>query len=215
MLWRDRLEMFDGFSGLVRTVHRVLASHEASYLRVHDNGDLARATRCRRSCFDDEYSFGILQSSAHWQWFLDKVFKTQEPTSATSTESVFNTFPWPQITDRSPGGDRGRGGARDPAHPRRGPRRPSEASLRALYRTLELPGKNPLKDAHAALDAAVLDAYGFIPEGKPTCSPRLLALNLAVAERIQAGQPVTAPGVPALLPQPRRPHHPRLHSTAK
>jgi len=26
--------------------------------------------------------------------------------------------------------------------------------LRALYRTLELPGKSPLKDAHAALDAA-------------------------------------------------------------
>ena len=33
--------------------------------------------------------------------------------------------------------------------------------LRAIYRTLEVPGKNPLKDAHAALDAAVLDAYGF------------------------------------------------------
>jgi len=36
-----------------------------------------------------------------------------------------------------------------------------KGGLRALYRTLELPGQNPLKDAHAALDAAVLDAYGF------------------------------------------------------
>jgi len=33
--------------------------------------------------------------------------------------------------------------------------------MRALYRTLELPGRHPLKDAHAALDAAVLAAYGF------------------------------------------------------
>jgi len=41
--------------------------------------------------------------------------------------------------------------------------------LRAVYRTLELPGRHPLKDAHAALDAAVLAAYGF--EGKKTCSP--------------------------------------------
>ena len=35
--------------------------------------------------------------------------------------------------------------------------------LRALYRTLELPGKNPLKEV--ALDAAVLDAYGFSARG--------------------------------------------------
>jgi hypothetical protein len=33
--------------------------------------------------------------------------------------------------------------------------------LRAVYRTLELPGKHPLQDAHAALDAAVLAACGF------------------------------------------------------
>jgi hypothetical protein len=33
--------------------------------------------------------------------------------------------------------------------------------LTHFQRTLELPGANPLKDAHAALDAAVLAAYGF------------------------------------------------------
>lgn len=66
--------------------------------------------------------------------------------------------------------------------------------LRALYRTLELPGKNPLKDAHAALDAAVLDAYGFNPKGDLLA--QLLDLNLAVAGRIDAHKAVTAPGVP-------------------
>ena len=47
-----------------------------------------------------------------------------------------------------------------------------KGGLRALYRTLELPGANPLKDAHAALDAAVVAAYGFVaPTYSPNSSP--------------------------------------------
>jgi len=59
---------------------------------------------------------------------------------------------------------------------------------------LELPGRSPLKDAHAALDAAVLKAYGF--SAQKDLLGQLLALNLAVAGRIADGQPVTGPGVP-------------------
>lgn len=66
--------------------------------------------------------------------------------------------------------------------------------LRAVYRTLELPGKHPLKDAHAALDAAVIAAYGF--DAKQDLLAQLLDLNLAVAAREKAGETVTAPGVP-------------------
>jgi hypothetical protein len=69
-----------------------------------------------------------------------------------------------------------------------------KGGLRALYRTLELPGANPLKDAHAALDAAVLAAYGF--SAKKDLLAQLLALNLEVASKIEHGDPVTAPGVP-------------------
>src|SRR5665213_4464945 len=69
-----------------------------------------------------------------------------------------------------------------------------DGGLRALYRTLELPGKNPLKDAHAALDAAVLAAYGF--DAKKDLLSQLLDLNRTVAGREKAGEPVTAPGVP-------------------
>ena len=72
--------------------------------------------------------------------------------------------------------------------------------MRALYRTLELPGANPLKDAHAALDAAVLAAYGF--EAKQDLLAQLLALNLSVAARIERGEPVTAPGIPPGYPAP-------------
>jgi hypothetical protein len=66
--------------------------------------------------------------------------------------------------------------------------------LRAIYRMLELPGKHPLKDAHAALDAAVLAAYGFDP--RADLLKQLLGLNRDVAAREKAGELVTAPGVP-------------------
>ena len=71
---------------------------------------------------------------------------------------------------------------------RRSTRRPLD------YRTLELPGKNPLKDAHAALDAAVLTAYGFA--AKKDLLAQLLDLNRSVSQTEKAGESVTAPGVP-------------------
>jgi hypothetical protein len=71
----------------------------------------------------------------------------------------------------------------------------TDGGLRAVYRTLELPGKHPLKDAHGALDAAVLAAYGF--DAKQDLLAQLLELNLDIAVREKQGHPVTAPGVPA------------------
>ncbi len=72
-----------------------------------------------------------------------------------------------------------------------------KGGLRKLYRTLELPGTNPLKDAHAALDAAVVAAYGFHP-GRDLLA-QLLALNQEVAARLAQGETVTAPGLPPTL----------------
>jgi hypothetical protein len=80
-----------------------------------------------------------------------------------------------------------------------------KGGLRALYRTLELPGANPLKDAHAALDAAVLAAYGFAAEKRGAATDllaQLLTLNREVAARIEKGEAVTAPGIPAGFPKP-------------
>ncbi len=140
----------------------------------------------------DDYSFGILQSNAHWQWFIAKCSKLTERFRYTP-ESVFDTFPWPQPPTKTQVRAVAAAGReirriRDEALPK------IKGGLRALYRTLELPGKNPLKDAHTALDAAVLDAYGFNP--RKDLLKQLLDLNLSVAERIEEGQPVTGPGVP-------------------
>lgn len=74
--------------------------------------------------------------------------------------------------------------------------------LRALYRVMELPGKNPLKDAQAALDAAVLAAYGF--SARKDILQQLLDLNTAVAADIAAGKAVTGPGVPSSYKNPAK-----------
>lgn len=202
--------------------------------------------------FADDYSFGVLQSHAHWLWFVTKCGKLKSD-FRYSAESVFDTFPWPQFPNLvgrdsvEPTFERSEASnasifptaatgdarsARAPA-PRRGKQgstesRPTDAiakiaavataarevrriraealpklkgGLRALYRTLELPGANPLKDAHAALDAAILAAYGFAP--RQDLLAQLLALNLEVAARIERGETVTAPGVPPGYPDPQ------------
>lgn len=81
-------------------------------------------------------------------------------------------------------------------------RAPAQSQPCALYRTLELPGANPLKDAHAALDAAVLAAYGF--SAKKDLLAQLLALNQEVVAKTEAGSPVTAPGVPKNYPDAKK-----------
>ena len=63
-------------------------------------------------------------------------------------------------------------------------------------------GANPLKDAHTALDTAVLTAYGF--SAKKDLLAQLLALNQQVAAKIEKGEPVTAPGVPKNYPDLRK-----------
>ena len=70
-------------------------------------------------------------------------------------------------------------------------------SLRDLYRLLEQPGKNPIKDLHEALDKAVLEAYGF--SEKEDILSQLLALNLSVSEKEKKGGKVQAPGLPEFV----------------
>ena len=67
-------------------------------------------------------------------------------------------------------------------------------SLRELYRTLDEPGDNPLRTAQARLDTAVRTAYAMPPKAEPLAA--LLELNLSLAAKEKAGEPITPPGVP-------------------
>ena len=149
--------------------------------------------------FDDDYSFGILQSTIHWQWFIEKA-STLKSDFRYTPSSVFDTFPWPQNPRRKQ--IKAVAEAGRTIHEFRHERlfKSEKLSLRDLYSTLELPGKNPLGDLHAKLDKAVMAAYGFDPNGDVLA--QLLALNQQVAARIDAGEPVTAPGIPPDYPNP-------------
>ena len=154
------------------------------------------------SCFTfaDDYGFGILLSSAHWQWFVAKCSKLKSDFRYTP-ESVFDTFPWPQApTEKQI--DAIAAAGREIRRIRDEAPQTMTGGLRALYRTLDLPGKNPLRDAHARLDAAVLAAYGF--SASADLLQRLLDLNLVVAARVGAGETVTSPGLPPSYPDPMR-----------
>jgi hypothetical protein len=67
-------------------------------------------------------------------------------------------------------------------------------SLHDLYRSLETPGTNRLRDAQAALDSAVRAAYGTLAV--------LLRLNLELAVKEARGELMTSPGLPASVPNP-------------
>ena len=71
-------------------------------------------------------------------------------------------------------------------------------SLRDLYRTLEPPGTTRLRAAQAALDSAVRSAYGMM-DNEDTLA-FLLKLNLDLAAKESAGESVTPPGLPTLIP---------------
>lgn len=211
----------DELSSALKEIRRYIACSRVTRrpVMVFLSADICPSDLVQVFALDDDYSYGILQSYHHFEWFRKSSRLKVESDTRYSVREVFDTFPWPQ----SPSAAQVRAVA---AAGREIRRIRDEAlvkikgGLRALYRTLELPGANPLKDAHAALDAAVMEAYGFSPsprstsltagrpsplkgEGEVDVLATLLELNLEVAGRIAAGLPVTGPGVPADFPDPQ------------
>ena len=74
-------------------------------------------------------------------------------------------------------------------------------SLRDLYRTLETPGTNRLRDAQAALDSAVRAAYGMKQD--EDALGFLLALNLELSAKEARGESIASPGLPPPVAQTR------------
>jgi hypothetical protein len=189
--WRCRSEMVASFTGK----SRFIACSDTTLRPVFAfiSTDIRPDHKMRIFSFEDDYSFGILQGDPHWLWFKTKCSKLTARLNYTST-SVFDTFPWPQSPTKKQV-EAVAAAAVEVRRVRGEALTMTDGGLRAVYRTLELPGKSPLKDAHVALDAAVLDAYGF--DAKKDLLAQLLELNLTVSAREKQNLPVTAPGVPA------------------
>mgnify|MGYP000614948206 FL=1 len=144
--------------------------------------------------FDDDFSFGIIQSGPHWEWTKAKGGKVRA--DIRYTNEVWTTFPWPQ-EPREEEVVAVAAAGRELRRVRAELMHDNGWSLRALYQAAEVPGPHPLKDAQAALDEAVRRAYGM-PEGQDA-NEFLLELNKLVAEDEAEGRTVQGPGVPPRL----------------
>lgn len=158
--------------------------------------------------FDDDYTFGIIQSSLHWVWVkaqggrikTDPVYRTR----------VWTTFPWPQeptledVVAVARAAQQLRA-TRDRLMGDNG------WSLRDLYRSAEVAGPHPLKDAQAALDAAVEAAYGKPADQEAT--EFLLEMNLALAADEAGGIKIQGPGLPKVNGKDLDPKNSRWFST--
>ncbi|MRG98133.1 N-6 DNA methylase [Polyangium spumosum] len=145
---------------------------------------------------EDDYSFGVLQSGIHWAWFNARCSTLKRDWRYTSN-TVFDSFPWPQTPDAKQVAAVAKA-AVELRKLRRELARRDKLSLRAMYASMEDPGKHPLKDAHASLDAAVRAAYGMGARKDPLAF--LLDLNQACAAREAKGQTITGPGLPPGIP---------------
>jgi len=145
--------------------------------------------------FEDDYSFGILQSNIHWAWFVAKCSTLTERFRYTS-DTVFDTFPWPQAPTSSDVVLVAEA-SRALRSVRRKSMQESGLNLRKLYRLAELPGRNPLKTAQDDLDEAVRLAYGM--RANENALPFLLSLNTQIFSQDGKGVPVQAPGPPSSI----------------
>jgi len=163
---------------------------------------------------NDDYSFGILQSSFHWEWFKVRCSTLKSDFRYTSN-TVFDSFPWPQwgtivLPDSPPITSKSMKSrieiainiaktARNLRQIRNKIRQENQCSLRDLYRGLELPGDNPLRTAHESLDRAVREAYLFgLPKRMQKMNELelLLELNGLCAAAEDAGKTIVGPGLP-------------------
>jgi hypothetical protein len=173
--------------------------------------------------FPDDYSFGILQSSAHWEWIKSRG-GTQTARFTYTSDTVFDTFAWPQFAGSSrrkealakkTGAEMSLVSSAATIEKIRAVAEAARAlrtlrheimdtnnwSLRELYKSLETPGQNRLRDAHAALDFSVRVAYGM--KASEDILAFLLKLNLELADKESAGKTITPPGLPAFVKEPK------------
>ena len=187
--WRPREAFLRQADGLRRVV--VCSKHAARPIFAFVSRRFFPTHSLQLFAFDDDYSFGVLQSNIHWRWAMVQGSKLVERIRYTST--VWTTFPWPQEpTEHEVAAVAA--AAQNLRRVRDTLMKENGWSLRALHQAAEVAGPHPLKDAQAALDDAVRQAYGM-PEGQEAIE-FLLELNQLVAEDEAEGRPVQGPGVP-------------------
>lgn len=149
---------------------------------------------------EDDYSFGILQSSVHWLWFQARCSTIKADWRYTS-ETVFDSFPWPQTATKLDVAKIAKL-AEELRLKRRAIMIRDKLSLRDLYRLMETTPNNPVSDIQNQLDLAVKSAYGMAK--KDNVLQFLLDLNLKLYADEQSGKTIVGPGLPAIISDPAK-----------
>ena len=199
-LWRRRQDMLGAISGLDRYI---VLSRVAVWTRPSIYAfvapDIHPGDALTVFALDDDYSFGILNSSFHRAYFEERCSKMRVDLRYTS-RTVFDTYPWPQApTEDSVGGIVD---VVERLINLRDERLADGISLEEQYKSLRDPGRNALRDLQSELDAAVADAYGFSSDDDVLA--QLLALNQSIAAQEKSG-----------LTEPRRPGNEGLAGTKR
>lgn len=141
---------------------------------------------------DDDYSFGILQSVVHWEWFVARCSTLKGDWRYTS-DTVFDSFPWPQNPTKKQIEEVAKQ-AKALRDKRNEYMEERGLTLRQLYRIMDDTPNNPVTDIQTKLDNAVRDAYGMRCDAD--ILQFLLDLNGKVYEKEQKGEKVQGPGLP-------------------
>ncbi len=195
--WRPRPEYFSVASKLSRLI--ICSKVQSRPVFAFASALFVPNDTVQVFAYEDDYSFGIIQSDMHWAWTVAAGGKKTERVRYTKT--VWCTMPWPQEPRESEVVAVAEA-ARNLRSVRASLMKENNWSLRALYQAAEVSGPHPLKDAQTILDEAVRKAYGMPPD---QAAPEfLLELNQLVAEDESDGRAVQGPGVPRGL-DPRDP----------
>ena len=141
---------------------------------------------------DDDYSFGILQSAIHWEWFEARCSTLKGDWRYTS-DTVFDTFPWPQNPTKKQIEEVAKQ-AKALRDKRNEYMEEHHYTLRQLYRIMDDSPNNPVSEIQTRLDNAVRDAYGMRRDAD--ILQFLLDLNGKVYEREKKKKKVQGPGLP-------------------
>ncbi|MBA3647411.1 MAG: class I SAM-dependent DNA methyltransferase [Chitinophagales bacterium] len=192
-LWRSRQEML----GEINSFGRYIACSRVSKRKIFEfiSPEIHPNDALTTFVFNDDYSFGIISSEHHWRWWLERC-STMRGDFRYTTTTVWDTFPFPQHPTQKQVEQVTKAAVELRAY-RNKMIEQYRLTLRELYTSLETPGKNPLKNLHAALDEAVMNAYGFSSE--KDILEQLLELNLEVAALETKGKEVTSPGLPVWI----------------
>lgn len=149
---------------------------------------------------DDNYSFGILSSNIHWEWFNARCSTLKGDPRYTSN-TVFDSFPWPQNPTEKQIAEIAKY-AVELRQKRNEVMEKNGLCLRDLYRTMEKTPNNPVSEIQAKLDKAVHDAYGMSQDDD--ILEFILKLNKKCHDREIAGKEITPPGLPKSIKTPKK-----------